>query len=67
MLRSCLLSGLLGLRQVTLYQLLLEERYGVAVERGLLWYLNEAGPDVVKRSSFEVTLQMTHVPAVPLP
>lgn len=28
-------------RQVALYLLLLEERYGQPLERGLLWYLNQ--------------------------
>lgn len=52
--------------QVTLYQLLLEERYGETVERGLLWYLNELGPEVVRRSSYEVTLpHMAHLSAIP--
>ena len=40
---------------MTLYQLLLEERYGETVERGLLWYLNELGPEVVRRSPYEVS------------
>ena len=43
--------------QVTLYQLLMEERYGQAIERGLLWYLNEASPEVVSRSPYEVPSQ----------
>ena len=43
--------------QVTLYQLLMEERYGEAVERGLLWYLDQAGPDVVRRSPYEACEQ----------
>lgn len=40
--------------QVTLYQLLMEERYGQAIERGLLWYLSETSPEVVSRSPYEV-------------
>ena len=40
--------------QVTLYQLLMEERYGQHIERGLLWYLREASPEVVARSPYEV-------------
>ena len=40
--------------QVTLYQLLMEERYGQVIERGLLWYLSEALPEVVVRSPYEV-------------
>ena len=40
--------------QVTLYQLLMEERYGRHIERGLLWYLREASPEVVTRSPYEV-------------
>lgn len=40
--------------QVTLYQLLMEERYGHHIERGLLWYLREASPEVVARSPYEV-------------
>ena len=39
---------------MTLYQLLMEERYGQAIERGLLWYLSEALPEVVGRSPYEV-------------
>ena len=39
---------------MTLYQLLMEERYGQAIERGLLWYLNEASPEVVSQSPYEV-------------
>ncbi|CAL8464813.1 g4348 [Coccomyxa elongata] len=40
--------------QVTLYQLLMEERYGEAIEAGLLWYLNQASPEIVTRSPYEV-------------
>ena len=43
--------------QVTLYQLLMEERYGQVIERGLLWYLKEASPEVVGRSPYEVSPQ----------
>lgn len=40
--------------QVTLYQLLMEERYGEPIEAGLLWYLNQASPELVTRSPYEV-------------
>ncbi len=40
--------------QVTLYQLLMEERYGEPIEAGLLWYLNQASPELVMRSPYEV-------------
>ena len=40
--------------QVTLYQLLMEERYGQTIERGLLWYLSKALPEVVGQSPYEV-------------
>ena len=42
--------------QVTLYQLLMEERYGATVERGLLWYVAQASPEVVRMSPYEVCL-----------
>ncbi len=42
--------------QVTLYQLLMEERYGQHIERGLLWYLREASPEVITRSPYEVQI-----------
>ncbi|KAK9824153.1 hypothetical protein WJX72_008129 [[Myrmecia] bisecta] len=34
--------------QVSLYLLLMEERYGATMERGLLWYLGQAAPEVVR-------------------
>ncbi|BDA50404.1 DNA replication ATP-dependent helicase/nuclease DNA2 [Coccomyxa sp. Obi] len=40
--------------QVTLYQLLMEERYGEPIEAGLLWYLNQSSPEIVTRSPYEV-------------
>ena len=47
--------------QVTLYQLLMEERYGQHIERGLLWYLREASPEVITSSPYEVhTLLILH-------
>ena len=48
-----------ALVQVTLYQLLMEERYGQHIERGLLWYLREASPEVIARSPYEVQLCLT--------
>ena len=35
--------------QVTLYQLLMEERYSCEVEQGLLWNLQEARPELISR------------------
>ena len=46
--------------QVSLYQLLMEERYGEAVERGLLWYVNQATPEVVRTSPYEVRPCIEH-------
>ncbi len=43
---------------MTLYQLLMEERYGEAIEAGLLWYLNQASPEIVTRSPYEVGLKL---------
>ncbi len=34
--------------QVSLYLLLMGERYGVTLERGLLWYLGQAAPEIVR-------------------
>lgn len=48
-------SQLPGLTQVTLYLLLMEERYGAAMPRGLLWYLSQARPEVVRRVPEEVS------------
>ena len=36
----------LGVVQVVLYLLLMEERYGVQMERGLLQYLSDRPPEV---------------------
>ena len=41
---------------MTLYQLLMEERYGEPIEAGLLWYLNQASPEIVTRSPYEVRI-----------
>ncbi|KAK9846251.1 hypothetical protein WJX81_000082 [Elliptochloris bilobata] len=41
--------------QVTLYLLLLEERYGAPMSRGLLWYLSQPRPEVVRRVPEEVS------------
>eukprot|EP00884_Botryococcus_braunii_P022766 jgi/Botrbrau1/9173/Bobra.0236s0005.1 len=40
--------------QVLLYLLLMEERYGKEIEKGLLWYLGQMGPEVVTRAAPEV-------------
>lgn len=42
--------------QVTLYQLLMEERYGEVIERGLLWYLGQDDPEIIHKSPYEVCL-----------
>ena len=34
--------------QVSLYLLLMGERYGITLERGLLWYLGHAAPEVIR-------------------
>jgi hypothetical protein len=50
------ITGWRLLPQVTLYQLLMEERYGQPIEQGLLWYLDQATPEIVHRSPYEVRL-----------
>ena len=36
--------------QVTLYQLLMDERYGEHIDTGILWHLSQAMPELVTRS-----------------
>ena len=48
-------SELAGPTQVTLYLLLMEQRYGAAMPRGLLWYLSQPQPEVVRRVPEEVS------------
>ena len=61
--------------QVSLYLLLMQERYGQVIESGLLWYLGSLSPHQVKRVPAELQALITHrntlaahlIPGSPLP
>jgi hypothetical protein len=47
--------------QVSLYLLLMEERYGETLDEGLLWYLPQQQPELVRKAQQEVR-GLTHCP-----
>ncbi len=61
--------------QVSLYLLLMQERYGQLIESGLLWYLGSLSPQQVRMVPQEIQALIMHrnilaghmMPGVPLP
>ena len=61
--------------QVSLYLLLMQERYGQVIESGLLWYLGSLSPQLVKSVPAELQALIKHrnalagqlMPGQPLP
>lgn len=61
--------------QVSLYLLLMQERYGQVIESGLLWYLGSLSPHLVRLVPAEIQALLVHrnalaghlMPGQPLP
>ena len=51
---------MLSLMQVSLYLILLQERYGQTIESGLLWYLGSSSPQQVRSVPGEMQALIMH-------